>query len=69
VFDQFEDTYSQRFSANDVVKINELQSKALRDVAAPVVQPIVAVYPSAFTDQTGQRKSNSQFALFSTAPF
>ena len=67
VFDQFEDTYSQRFSANDVVKINELQSKALRDVAAPVVQPIVAVYPSAFTDQTGQRKSNSQFALFSTA--
>ena len=67
VFDQFEDTYSQRFSANDVVKINELQSKALRDVAAPMVQPIVAVYPSAFTDQTGQRKSNSQFALFSTA--
>ena len=67
ILDQFEDTYSQRFSANDVVKINELQSKALRDVAAPMVQPIVAVYPSAFTDQTGQRKSNSQFALFSTA--
>ena len=67
IFDQFEDTYSQRFSANNVVKINQLQSKALRDVAAPMVQPIVAVYPSAFTDQTGQRKSNSQFALFSTA--
>jgi curli production assembly/transport component CsgG len=67
VFDQFEDTYSQRFSANDVVKISQLQSKALNDAPVPLVQPIVAVYPSAFTDQTGQRKSNSQFALFSTA--
>jgi curli production assembly/transport component CsgG len=28
---------------------------------------VVAVYPTAFTDQTGQRKSNSEFALFSTA--
>ena len=33
----------------------------------PEVKPIVAVYPSSFTDQTGQRKSNSEFALFSTA--
>jgi curli biogenesis system outer membrane secretion channel CsgG len=61
VFDQFEDTYSQRFSANDVVKINELQSKALRDVAAPVVQPIVAVYPSAFTDRALKHASNGKF--------
>jgi curli production assembly/transport component CsgG len=67
IVDQFEDTYNQRFSANDVVRINELQSHALRDAVAPVVQPIVAVYPSSFTDQTGQRKSNSSFALFSTA--
>ena len=67
VFDQFEDTYNQRFSANDVVNINELHSIALINVQPPKVQPIVAVYPSSFTDQTGQRKSNSQFALFSTA--
>ena len=67
VFDQFEDTYSQRFSANDVVEVKELQSTALINVAPPMIKPIVAVYPNSFTDQTGQRKSNSSFALFSTA--
>ena len=67
IFDQFEDTYDQRFSANDVVKISQLQSKDLGSVKAPTVRPVVAVYPSSFTDQTGQRKSNSSFALFSTA--
>ena len=67
IVDQFEDTYSQRFSASNVVNINQLQSKALINATPPSVQPIVAVYPSSFTDQTGQRKSNSQFALFSTA--
>ena len=46
---------------------SELQSKELANVAKPLVQPVVAVYPTAFTDQTGQRKSNSEFALFSTA--
>ena len=29
--------------------------------------PVVAVYKGGFTDLTGQRKSNSEFALFSTA--
>jgi curli production assembly/transport component CsgG len=67
VFDQFEDTQSRRFSANDVVKIDPLQSIGLINVPPPKVQPIVAVYPNSFTDQTGQRKSNSSFALFSTA--
>jgi len=67
VFDQFEDTHNQRFSANDVVRINELQSTELRNVKSPTIKPIVAVYPNSFTDQTGQRKSNSSFALFSTA--
>ena len=67
IFDQYEDTYEQRFKANDIVKIDELHSKELANVKKPEVQPIVAVYPSAFTDQTGQRKSNSEFALFSTA--
>jgi len=66
-FDQFEDTYEQRYKAQDVVSIQELQSPYLRDVAVPEVSPVVAVYPAAFTDQTGQRKSNSEFALFSTA--
>ena len=31
VFDQFEDTYSQRFSEHDVVNISELQSDALKN--------------------------------------
>tara|TARA_R110001606_G_scaffold11056_1_gene48019 strand:+ start:398 stop:1240 length:843 start_codon:yes stop_codon:yes gene_type:complete len=67
IFDQYADTYEQRFKAHDVVRIDELQSKYLLDVKPPAVSPVVAVYPSAFTDQTGQRKSNSEFALFSTA--
>ena len=67
IFDQYEDTYEQRFKAHDVVLIDELQSKYLLNVQTPTVSPVVAVYPSAFTDQTGQRKSNSEFALFSTA--
>ena len=67
IFDQYEDTYEQRFKAHDVVKIDELHNKELANVIKPIVQPIVAVYPASFTDQTGQRKSNSEFALFSTA--
>jgi len=65
-FDQFEDTYEQRFS-KDVARIQDLQSAELKNVAIPEVSPVVAVYPTSFTDQTGQRKSNSEFALFSTA--
>ena len=67
IFDQFEDTYEQRFSSNNVVSIQDLQSKKLKNVVIPEVSPVVAVYPTAFTDHTGQRKSNSEFALFSTA--
>jgi curli production assembly/transport component CsgG len=67
IFDQFEDTYEQRFSAQDVVNIQDLQSVELKQAPIPKVSPVVAVYPTAFTDQTGQRKSNSEFALFSTA--
>ena len=66
IFDQFEDTYEQRFS-KDVARIQDLQSAELKNVAIPEVSPVVAVYPASFTDQTGQRKSNSEFALFSTA--
>jgi len=67
IFNQFEDTYEQRFSASDVVSIQDLQSIELKNVNIPKVSPVVAVYPASFTDQTGQRKSNSEFALFSTA--
>ena len=66
IFDQFEDTYEQRFS-KDVAKIQDLQSAELKNVSIPEVSPVVAVYPTSFTDQTGQRKSNSEFAMFSTA--
>ena len=45
----------------------EIQSEELLQVAQPKVPIVVAVYPNSFTDQTGQRKSNSEFALFSTA--
>ena len=64
--DQFEDTQAQRFS-KDIVSIKDLQSTELKNAPLPEVSPVVAVYPTAFTDQTGQRKSNSEFALFSTA--
>ena len=67
IFDQFEDTYEQRYKEHNVVKIDKLHNKELANVQKPIVQPIVAVYPASFTDQTGQRKSNSEFALFSTA--
>jgi len=66
-FDQFDNTYEQRYKINSTAKVNELHLKELIDVAAPVVRPIVAVYANSFTDQTGQRASNSEFALFSTA--
>ena len=67
IFDQFEDTVELRYKASDVVKIDQLQSIELLNVVSPTVKPIVAVYPTSFTDQTGQRKSNSEFALFSSA--
>ena len=39
----------------------------LSEVATPIKKPIVAVYPNSFKDNTGQRRSNSQYASFSTA--
>ena len=67
IFDQFDDTYEQRFKAKDVVQISELQSVELFNVEKPKIKPVVAVYPTSFTDQTGQRLSNSMYASFSTA--
>ena len=39
----------------------------LSEVEKPIQNPVVAVYPNSFKDNTGQRRSNSQYASFSTA--
>ncbi len=39
----------------------------LKEIKSPVRKPVVAVYPNSFKDNTGQRRSNSQYASFSTA--
>jgi len=65
--DQIEDTYEHRFQRHSVVNIQDLQSSALLAVDIPEISPVVAVYPTAFTDKTGQRKSKSEFSLASTA--
>ena len=69
VFDVVKDTRPERFESKGLNKysIFDLQSKELFYTQAPLIKPVVAVYPTAFTDQTGQRKSNSEFALFSSA--
>ena len=61
-------------SVNDTIvkdktppSILQIQSIELLNVQQPKAPIVVAVYPNSFTDQTGQRKSNSEFALFSTA--
>jgi len=59
--------YRFEHDTREEVQILDLQNEALASVKVPVIKPVVAVYPTSFTDQTGQRKSNSSFALFSTA--
>ena len=44
-----------------------LQSEELRNLPAAKIRPTIAIYPNSFRDLTGQRRSNSTFALFSTA--
>jgi len=69
LLDIADDTYAQRFESKGLTNatIFDLQSDELKLVKPPINMPVVAVYGNAFTDQTGQRKSNSEFALFSTA--
>jgi curli production assembly/transport component CsgG len=69
ILEVVKDTKPDRFQSKRLheYSIYELQSYELANVQAPLVQPVVAVYPTAFLDQTGQRKSNSEFALFSSA--
>ena len=47
--------------------ILDLQSVKLTELPPAKNKPIIAVYRDSFQDLTGQRKSNSSFALFSTA--
>ena len=68
LLDISDDTYNARFPSKDLDKPQDLlSSEALRSVQKPTIKPVVAVYGNSFTDQTGQRKSNSEFALFSSA--
>ena len=45
----------------------DLQSEELKNLPSAKVRPTIAIYPNSFSDLTGQRRSNSSFALFSTA--
>ena len=47
----------------------QINSLVIKDLAnfSPNKKPTVAVYPTAFKDDTGQRRGNSSFATFSTA--
>lgn len=47
--------------------IRKLLIKELAIVNAPIKKPVVAVYAGAFLDDTGQRRSNGEYASFSTA--
>jgi curli production assembly/transport component CsgG len=51
----------------DQAQVESIKFSKLHEVQVPLQKTVVAIYPTSFTDQTGQRKSNSSFALFSTA--
>ena len=48
-------------------QVLDLQSEELANLPPAQFRPVIAVYPNSFSDLTGQRKSNSSFAMFSTA--
>ena len=48
-------------------EIRDLVNQELLDVEPVKRTPVVAVYANSFRDETGARRSNSQFATFSTA--
>ena len=51
----------------ELPKIRPLLVTELARVEPPEKRPVVAVYGVAFNDDTGQRRSNGEFANFSTA--
>ena len=68
ILDVSKDTYNSRFPNKGLDKPIDIPiNPALLEIKQPISKPVVAVYPTSFTDQTGQRKSNSEFALFSSA--
>ena len=48
-------------------QVLDLQSEELANLLPAENRPVIAVYANSFQDLTGQRKSNSSFAMFSTA--
>ena len=48
-------------------EVLNLQSEELLNLPPAEHKPVIAVYANSFQDLTGQRKSNSSFAMFSTA--
>jgi|TARA_B100000085_G_scaffold123777_1_gene112642 curli production assembly/transport component CsgG len=57
----------ENFEIERYPSVNSIINKELLEVKEPEEKLIVAVYPSGFTDQTGQRRSNSTYASFSSA--
>ena len=54
-------------SPRSSAQVAGLKVDALYNLPQPKESPVVAIYAGAFGDMTGQRKSNSEFALFSSA--
>jgi curli production assembly/transport component CsgG len=51
----------------EISEVGTLINQELANIGIPRARPSIAVYPDSFKDQTGQRRSNSQYASFSTA--
>ena len=61
------DNYIPPVSLTKQAEVGTLINKELANIGKPFIKPTIAVYPTSFTDQTGQRRSNSSYASFSTA--
>lgn len=59
--------YIPPVSLTKQAEVGTLINKELANIGKPFIKPTIAVYPTSFTDQTGQRRSNSSYASFSTA--
>jgi curli production assembly/transport component CsgG len=59
--------YIPPVSLTKQAEVGTLINKQLANIGKPFIKPTIAVYPTSFTDQTGQRRSNSSYASFSTA--
>tara|TARA_R100000426_G_scaffold73619_2_gene51416 strand:- start:434 stop:1243 length:810 start_codon:yes stop_codon:yes gene_type:complete len=58
---------TENFKITRFAEVSSVINEQLWNLKQPVKKPVVAVYPTSFLDQTGQRRSNSQYASFSTA--